>query len=96
MTIVTKNGNTIPERYDFTVDNRDPGTTWLWLDGTGDYIEVNPYELIENAVENCKDWMVDEEGVDPTELDKALSVLKRASGSYGPPTDRDLDKEEQS
>ena len=82
MSIVTKNGS-IPERYDIeTIDNRDPSTTWIWI-GTGDYVEVNPFELIENMVENCRQWIIEEEGIDPKELDDALAVLKRAAGSYG-------------
>lgn len=32
-------------------DNRDFRTTWLWLDGSR-YIEVDPIDLVQNAVEN--------------------------------------------
>lgn len=81
MSIETENGS-IPERYDVqSIDNRDPSTTWLWIGD--DYVEVNPFELIENMVENCRSWIIEEEGIDPEELDKALAVLKRAAGSYG-------------
>jgi len=34
-----------------SVDNRDFRTTWLWLDGSH-YVEVDPIDLVENAVEN--------------------------------------------
>lgn len=79
MSIVTENG-IIPERYEVqSIDNRDPATTWLWI--TDDYVEVNPFELIENMVENCRPWILEEVGIDPKELDDALAVLKRASGS---------------
>ncbi len=62
-----------------TWDNRDMGETWLWVDKVR-YVSVNPYDMIENAVENCLDWIVDEEGVTVEEVEGALAVLKRASG----------------
>lgn len=81
MSIETENGS-IPERYDVqSIDNRDPNETWLWIGD--DYVSVSPYELIENMVENCRDWIIKEEGIKADELDNALAVLKRASGSYG-------------
>lgn len=54
MAIVTDNG-LIPERYDLEEpDNRDQGTTWLRVAGChGDYVEVNPGELMGNMIENC-------------------------------------------
>ncbi len=33
------------------VDNRDTSTTWLWLNDT-DYVEVDPLDLFDNAIEN--------------------------------------------
>lgn len=33
------------------VDNRDFRTTWLWIDDDH-YIEVDPLELLENAIDN--------------------------------------------
>jgi hypothetical protein len=42
----------VPIRREITVvDNRDTRTTWLWIDTTH-YIEVDPYELLRNALEN--------------------------------------------
>lgn len=37
------------------LDNRDQGTTWIWIDDirTTPYVEVNPIELYENMIENC-------------------------------------------
>ena len=52
MTIVTDKG-TFPERLDWTYDNRDPGETWLQLEGTGDYISVQPTGVMYNMLENC-------------------------------------------
>lgn len=53
MGITTENG-TIPECYDTKeLDNRDPSETWLWLDGTDDYVSINPGEVMGNMVENC-------------------------------------------
>ncbi len=60
-------------------DNRDPSVTWLWIDKVR-YISVNPYDMIENMVENCRPWIIEEEGVDAIDLERALEVLKRASG----------------
>ncbi len=62
-----------------TWDNRDMGETWLWID-TVRYVKVNPFDMIENAVENCMDWIVEEEGLTEDEVNKALAVLKQASG----------------
>ena len=58
------------------LDNRDPGTTWLIIEDTEDqdYVEVNPFELIENMVENCRPWILEEEGVGAKELDDALAL----------------------
>lgn len=36
---------------DYTVDNRDPSTTWLTL-SDGSYIEVDPFDLLRNSLEN--------------------------------------------
>ena len=33
-------------------DNRDPGTTWLWIDKVR-YIEVAPNDVMRNMIENC-------------------------------------------
>ena len=52
MAITTENG-TIPERLDWSYDNRDAGETWLQLEGTGDYISVPPIEMMSNMIENC-------------------------------------------
>ena len=60
-------------------DNRDPSETWLWIDKVR-YISVDPFDMIENMVENCRQWIIEEEGVNADELDNALAVLKRASG----------------
>lgn len=35
---------------EYTIDNRDTSTTWLWIGDS--YIEVNPYELMVNVIEN--------------------------------------------
>jgi hypothetical protein len=35
------------------IDNRDQMTTWLWINGETEYIEVDPIELMTNMVENC-------------------------------------------
>ena len=47
--------NSQPVRYDegqYEIDNRDLGTTWLTLpDGTT--LEVNPWKLLSNAIENA-------------------------------------------
>ena len=81
MAIVTDEGGFIPERYEHELDNRDPNTTWIRLEGChGDYIEVSPYEIIENMVENCKEWIIQEEGITEEALRTALDTLKRASG----------------
>lgn len=32
-------------------DNRDPRTTWLWINDK-EYVEVDPYDLVENSIEN--------------------------------------------
>ncbi len=61
-------------------DNRDPATTWLWIDKVR-YIEVNPVELIANMVENCHVGMVEFEDVTEDQLNHAVSILKRAIGS---------------
>lgn len=37
---------------EFQIDNRDIGTTWLTLPD-GNHIEVDPWELLENALENA-------------------------------------------
>lgn len=52
MPIVTDKG-IYPERLDWTYDNRDPGETWLQLEGTGDFISVSPVEVMGNMLENC-------------------------------------------
>lgn len=53
MAIVTTEG-IIPERYDVKhLDNRDQGTTWVYLDGMHDYVEVDPTEIMGNMIENC-------------------------------------------
>ena len=62
-----------------TWDNRDPGETWLWYDEIH-YISVSPFEMIENMIENCKPWIVEEVGVSEDELEKAMQVLARACG----------------
>jgi len=61
-------------------DNRDTGVTWLWIDKVR-YVSVNPFDLIENMVENCLPWIQDETDVTVAEVEQALAVLKRASGS---------------
>lgn len=33
------------------LDNRDLHTTWLWLN-TKEYVEVDPVDLLKNAIEN--------------------------------------------
>jgi hypothetical protein len=42
------------ERNDYELDNRDTGTTWIWLDKDllEQPIEVNPWDLVINALEN--------------------------------------------
>jgi len=32
-------------------ENRDVETTWLWI-GQGRYVDVNPFELLQKALEN--------------------------------------------
>ncbi len=61
------------------VDNRDPGATWLWL-SLSDFVEIDPVDLVENMIENCRQWIIEEAGVDAIDLERALKVLKRASG----------------
>ena len=63
----------------YTWDNRDSNETWLWIDKVR-HIRVSPFDMIENMVENCLPWIVDEEGVPADEVGKALAVLKKASG----------------
>ena len=38
----------------YKIDNRDMYETWLWLDGDGsqDAVRVDPWELVENVIEN--------------------------------------------
>ncbi len=60
-------------------DNRDTAETWLWIDKVR-YVSVNPFDMIENMVENCLPWITDNEGVTAEELEDALKILKRASG----------------
>lgn len=46
----------------FTTDNRDPLTTWIWV-GEGAqqrYVEVFPWELVENAIENVHSGLTEE------------------------------------
>jgi chemotaxis protein histidine kinase CheA len=35
-----------------STDNRDFRTTWLWIDNKR-YVEVDPLDLLKNAIENC-------------------------------------------
>lgn len=39
-----------------STDNRDINTTWIWLqsetDGVQDFVEIDPLELYDNAIEN--------------------------------------------
>ncbi len=38
------------------LDNRDPGTTWVWIDeyeSEAGYVELNPAEITGNMIENC-------------------------------------------
>ena len=65
---------------DVTVDNRDPSATWLWI-SKSDYVEIKPLDLVENMVENCLPWILEETDVDEVDLMNALAVLKRATGS---------------
>ena len=63
-----------------TVDNRDSRTTWLWINGDTEYIEVDPVDLIENMIENCTQVITDPEykgDVTSDELQTALSILQR-------------------
>ena len=40
-------------RMDYQVDNRDLTTTWLHPLNAGGYIEVDPFELLSNTLENA-------------------------------------------
>jgi len=53
---------------EFTTDNRDPLTTWIWIDHGSRFVEVFPWELVQNAIENA--------GIEFTELemDKIISI----------------------
>ncbi len=82
MPIHTENG-TIPERLDYSLDNRDPGETWLQLEGTGDYVSVEPFEIMTNMIENCEHWLFEaEQGpkMNREEVVDAVQVLARACG----------------
>ena len=61
------------------VDNRDASETWLWL-GRRDRVEVDPVDLVENMIENNRQWIIEEEGVDAIDLERALEVLNKARG----------------
>ena len=78
MAIDIEDGTDNPKRYDAVIDNRDPGTTWIWLEGTGDYVEVSPVELVENMIENCREWILAEQGVTEEALESALKTLRQA------------------
>ncbi len=68
-----------------TVDNRDSRTTWLWINGDTEYIEIDPVDLIQNMVENCAHVITDPTLIDgeteipvtADELNEALSILRR-------------------
>lgn len=38
---------------ELATDNRDPNTTWIWIDHGARYFEVFPWELVQNAIENA-------------------------------------------
>ena len=68
------------------IDNRDAGTTWLWISET-EYVEVNLQELSQNAAENNptdeliswsftkSEWMVVKEALDD-HVEMTIQVLK--------------------
>jgi hypothetical protein len=39
--------------YQFQIDNRGLEQTYLVLEGTNNYIDIDPWDLVENAIENC-------------------------------------------
>lgn len=45
----------MPKRVDYTVDNRDIGTTWFWINKM-EYIEVDTKDFIKMLVENNEDF----------------------------------------
>ena len=38
---------------DMAEDNRDPSTTWIWIDHGERYFEVFPWDLVQNAILNA-------------------------------------------
>ena len=35
-----------------SIDNRDMVTTWLWIEDKNEYIEIDPWDLVENVLDN--------------------------------------------
>ena len=35
-----------------SIDNRDMATTWLWIEDKNEYIEIDPWDLVENVLDN--------------------------------------------
>jgi len=58
---------------EYSIDNRDIITTWLVMDN-GDYIEVDPWKLVINAIEN-----LDPPGME--QLIEKLNAYKETLGS---------------
>lgn len=53
------------------IDNRDDHTTWLWPAGQdiGEPIEIDPFEIFTNMLENCyENRNYSEEGIDTSDL----------------------------
>lgn len=60
------------------IDNRDTLTTWLWIDKYGSkegYIEVDPWDLVENTIENA--------GLSEELEDKFLTELRQLKERVG-------------
>ena len=69
----TNENNPMFTRRETINDNRDGGTTWLWISDT-DYIEVTVRELIENVAENNP---TDLRAVLHAELDTLIDKLEQ-------------------
>jgi hypothetical protein len=58
------------ERKVREIDNRDSGTTWLWI-SPDEYVEVRIGEILDNVHAN----MIDEHGqIDPEEVELAAAI----------------------
>ena len=64
------------------VDNRDVGTTWLWIEGLDDYVEVNIGELLDNVHENMLDACGNIE-TENLELAMAIEIICKKLGVAG-------------